>query len=93
MHKEFEVNQTKIKGGCQSYRKAATHNSKNDLPLVPLQKSIEVDWYLVTKRSKTQTNNYLFQTDEQAAQKKPLKCMVKLILKLSRWVFAFSINR
>ena len=31
---DFEVNQTKIKGGCQSGRKAVTHNSKSDLPLV-----------------------------------------------------------
>ena len=28
-----EVNQTKIKGGCQSGRKVVTHNSKRDLPL------------------------------------------------------------
>ena len=34
MHKKFEINQTKIKGGCQSGRKVATHNSKSDLPLV-----------------------------------------------------------
>ena len=34
MHKKFEMNQTKIKGGCQSGRKVATHNSESDLPLV-----------------------------------------------------------
>ena len=28
MHKKFEINQTKIKGGCQSGRKVVTHNSK-----------------------------------------------------------------
>ena len=33
MHKKFEINQSKIKGGCQSGRKAATHDSKSDLPL------------------------------------------------------------
>ena len=33
MHKKFEINRTKIKGGCQSGRKVVTHNSKNDLPL------------------------------------------------------------
>ena len=27
------MNQTKIKGGCQSGRKVVTHNSKSDLPL------------------------------------------------------------
>ena len=36
MHKKFEINQTKIKGGCQSRRKVVTHNSKSDLPLVSL---------------------------------------------------------
>ena len=33
MQKKFEVNQTKIKGGCQSGRKVVAHNSKSDLPL------------------------------------------------------------
>ena len=43
MYKKFEINWTKIKGGCQSKRKVVTHNSKRkvvthnskgDLPLV-----------------------------------------------------------
>ena len=33
MHKKFEINRTKVKGGCQSGRKVVTHNSKSDLPL------------------------------------------------------------
>ena len=33
MHKKFEVNQTKIKCGCQSERKVVSHDSKSDLPL------------------------------------------------------------
>ena len=33
--RDFEVNQTKIKGGCQSGRKEVTHNSMSDLPLKP----------------------------------------------------------
>ena len=33
MHKKFEINHTKIKGGGQSGRKVVTHNSKSDLPL------------------------------------------------------------
>ena len=33
MHKKFEINWTKVKGGCQSGRKVLTHNSKSDLPL------------------------------------------------------------
>ena len=32
-HKKFDINRTKIKGGCQSGRKVVTHNSKSDLPL------------------------------------------------------------
>ena len=30
---DFEVNQTKIKGGCQSGRKLVPRDSKSDLPL------------------------------------------------------------
>ena len=33
MAKAHEVNQTKIKGGCQSGRKVVTHDSKSYLPL------------------------------------------------------------
>ena len=33
MHKRFEINRTNIKGGCQSGRKVATHNSKSDVTL------------------------------------------------------------
>ena len=35
MHKKFEINHTKIKGGCQSGSKVVPHDSKSDLPLVP----------------------------------------------------------
>ena len=35
---DFEVNQTKIKGGCQSGRKVVTYNSKSDLPLNKISK-------------------------------------------------------
>ena len=34
MHKKFEINQTKIKGGCQSGREVVPHDSKSNLPLV-----------------------------------------------------------
>ena len=34
MHNKFEINRTKIKGGCQSGRRVVIHNSKSDLPLV-----------------------------------------------------------
>ena len=33
MHKKFEVNRTKIKGGCQLYTKAAPQQSWSDLTL------------------------------------------------------------
>ena len=33
MHKKCELNQTKIKGCCQSGRKVVPHDSKSDLPL------------------------------------------------------------
>ena len=36
MHKKFELNRTKIKGGCQSCRKVVAHDSRSDLPLVAL---------------------------------------------------------
>ena len=35
MHKKFEVNRTKIKGGCQWSRKVRPLNSQPDLPLIP----------------------------------------------------------
>ena len=47
MQKKFEINQTKIKGGCQSGRKVVTHNSKSALPL---------DMY---KEKSGETKNYL----------------------------------
>ena len=37
MYKKFEINRTKIKGGCQSGRKVATHNFKSDLPLIMVE--------------------------------------------------------
>ena len=43
MHKKFEINQTKIKGGCQSGRKIVTHNSKSDLPLVRSYQKMDID--------------------------------------------------
>ena len=36
MDKKFEINQTKIKGSCQSGRDVVAHDSKNDLPLVSI---------------------------------------------------------
>ena len=45
MHKKFELNQTKIKGGCQSGRKMVTHNSKSDLPLHVAVTSLKVIKY------------------------------------------------
>ena len=36
MHKKFEINQTKIKGSCQSGRRVVPHDSKSDLFLFVL---------------------------------------------------------
>ena len=45
MHKKFEINQTKIKGGCQSGRKVVTHNSKSDLLLGSFRPDIRKLFY------------------------------------------------
>ena len=47
MHKKFEINQSKIKGGCQSGRKVVTHNSKSDFPL---RIGNEAGWGLAKKK-------------------------------------------
>ena len=44
MHKKFEINQTKIMGGCHSGRKVVTHNSKSDLPL---EQVVKCHFYLI----------------------------------------------
>ena len=38
------IDQTKIRGGCQSARKVVDHNSKSDLPLVPKLALNEALW-------------------------------------------------
>ena len=47
---KFDINRTKIKGGCQSGRKVVTkiHNSKSDLPLVLLVLPINVKKPIIT---------------------------------------------
>ena len=45
MHKKFETNQTKIKGGCQSGRKVVPHDSDSDLPLTLLKNSMFFEIY------------------------------------------------
>ena len=42
MHKKFEINQKKIKDGCQSGRKVVLRDSKSDLPLVDSQQCLPV---------------------------------------------------
>ena len=46
MNKKFEINRTKIKGGCQSGTKVETHNSKSDLPLVIYDNIICINKYV-----------------------------------------------
>ena len=40
MHKNFEINRTKIKGSCQSGRKLVPHDSKSDLPLARMRDNL-----------------------------------------------------
>ena len=66
MHKKFEINQTKINGGCLFGRKVVLHDSKSDLPLVVksfpspscmLSNAIEITQLVIrvtTMRSRTQ---------------------------------------
>ena len=51
MHKKFEVNWTKIKGGCQSERKVSQLNSYSKMPLVtePYLTYLASLYYLGTK--------------------------------------------
>ena len=44
MHKKFEVNWTKIKGGCQSGRKAAELISTSKLSLVQVVETLKVKY-------------------------------------------------
>ena len=75
MHKKFQVNRTKIKGGSQSERKVVLHNSKSDLPLLskktwymeyfqPLKKEIsgvqELLYPLCTSKSRELLSHYDF---------------------------------
>ena len=53
MHKKFEIDLTKIEGGCQSGRKVVIHNSKSDLTLARDDSNIEINsfdrlhgWYV-----------------------------------------------
>ena len=45
MHKKFGINQTKIKGSCQSGRKVVPKDSKSDLPLVSMDFLEETFFY------------------------------------------------
>ena len=49
MHNKFEINRTKIKGGCKWGRKVVTHNSKSDLPLAVRKHSNSL-WSFSLKR-------------------------------------------
>ena len=65
MHKRFEINQTKIKGRCQSGRKVVPHDSKSDLPLTAAKPII--------LRGKTLLNYWQELTDGH--QKAVLSCL------------------
>ena len=50
---DLEVNQTKIKGGCQSGRKVVTHNSKSDLPLGQINNIVKKTLAFLKKKTTT----------------------------------------
>ena len=50
MNKKFEMNRREIKGGCQSGRKVAPHNSKSDLPLAAGNATVPLQVRLATAR-------------------------------------------
>ena len=49
MHKKFEINRAKIKGGCQSGRKVVAHDSKSELPLCMYSYSQNMCYILQTE--------------------------------------------
>ena len=64
MHKKFEINWTKVKGGCQSGRKVVTHNFKSDLPLVSTKmpcthtSQLELDQFTICSDLETKREEY-----------------------------------
>ena len=56
---KFEIDRTKIKGGCQSGRKVVSHNSKSDLPLVYL---LHLDIFVVSDSLQLRFTNTFFNT-------------------------------
>ena len=59
MQKKFQINWTKIKGGCQSGRKAVAHDSKSDLPLVPAGSVKKLQCVAVVAWRMMRTTTYL----------------------------------
>ena len=51
MHKKFEINRTKIKGGWQLGRKVVAHNSMSYLPLVTGKNTINQLFVAKSKKS------------------------------------------
>ena len=68
MHKKFDINRTKIKGGCQSGRKVVTHN-KSDLPLTKkpklhLEPDRELEYFKILQRYFKDTSKILQNTSK-----------------------------
>ena len=49
------LNQTKIKGGCQSGRKVVPHDSKSDLPLIYDQEKNDENYNIMSKAENDHT--------------------------------------
>ena len=59
MNKKIEINQTKIKGGCQLGRKVVTQNSKSDLSLNETKKIvITIETFTVSNFFKHEPSSY-----------------------------------
>ena len=67
MHNKFEINQTKIKGGCQSGRKVVLHDFKRYLPLENQKKNSDIKKSSSTRycQVKEQDIFYGYQQKEQ----------------------------
>ena len=90
MHKKIEVNRTKIKGDCQSRRKAAHQQPSVDLTLATLSehmhKKFEVNWIKILKGwlsigKKSVTIEFLQKNASKylLKSKKTNKCKIKFV--------------
>ena len=83
MHKKFEINRTKIEGGCQPGRKVVTHNSKSDWPLVPQLRTGLRNAYSVWTRDIRKIIRTTYEEKEWMKKKKKKK-----LHRWTKWYFS-----